>query len=228
MSNRYIGTYDPNNPVASPRRKDRGERPWSLKNFFFRRSNPIPLIPPTTDTRKTLVLDLDETLIHSSDIPPHSSVEYFMSGNPQFYVYKRPGLDEFLQFASERFEIIIFTYGEQEYAEPVLDVLCPFVDKDHRLYRDACDMQKGIIKKDIRLVNRPLSGLILVDDSNCAIKTNPDNTIIIPRWLGSPRDTALTQWLPPILERCYEAEDVRNVICTIPACQKVRRFTNDM
>lgn len=168
--------------------------------------------PPNTTGRKTLVLDLDETLIHSSSIPPHDLVEAFKSGDPPFYVYKRPGVDSFLEFVRDKFEVFIFTHGEKEYAGPVIDVLIPWLDEDHRLYRDACNSKDGTPQKDISLFARDKKSLVLVDDSPCALKMNQKNTILIQKWMGVPYDKALIEWLPPILEQCLAADDVRTVV----------------
>ena len=167
--------------------------------------------PPDTTGRKTLVLDLDETLVHSSTIPPHDQVEFFLSGEPEFYVYKRPGLDAFLARIRDQFEVFVFTHGEKEYAGPVLDVLMPWLDEEHRLFRDSCDGRNGP-KKDLKLFERKKKNLILVDDSEAALKINHKNTVLITRWMGTPNDNALTEWLPAILDRCLEAKDVRKVI----------------
>ncbi len=71
----------------------------------------------------TLVLDLDETLIH-----------YFEEEDTgRFYV--RPNCFEFLREMARFYEVVIFTAGMQDYADWVLDQ----VDQEgwikHRLYR---------------------------------------------------------------------------------------------
>lgn len=176
---------------------------------------------PPAQVKKTLVLDLDETLIHSSDFPPHSQVQFFKSGDPEFYVHKRPGLDQFLEFVRDNFETFIFTFGDQTYAEPVLNVLCPFIDNEHRFYRDSCETKAGTVKKDIGIFNRDKKSMILIDDSSSATTHNPKNTIKIPRWKGSPQDDALINWLPPILQECLNSDDVRKVIRKTQEQQKL-------
>ena len=50
----------------------------------------------------------------------------------------RPGLEEFITFAKQNFEVFVYTYAERDYAEPILDYIFPDLDEDHRLYRDSC------------------------------------------------------------------------------------------
>lgn len=201
-------------------------------------SSELEYIPPEPiEGRKTLVLDLDETLVHSSEFPPHSDVDFFKiksSSNfnyklklaesredddqlQEIYVFKRPGLDDFLHYASKNFEIFIYTYAERHYAEPILNVILPFLDEDHRLYRDSCIKKKGKHAfKDLKMLNRNKTDLIFIDDNDEAYKQHPKNTIVIPTWNGMPSDNVLPNWLTPLLKRCNEADDVRDVIKTLP------------
>ena len=79
----------------------------------------------------TLVLDLDETLIHYEvDETVNAEVE-----DPGYYLI-RPGCMKFLQQLSEYFEVVVFTAAMPDYADWILDNL----DRDgkfvsHRLYR---------------------------------------------------------------------------------------------
>jgi Dullard-like phosphatase family protein len=167
--------------------------------------------PPSILDKKTLILDLDETLIHSSFFPPHSCVEAFRIGDPEHYVFQRPGLSHFLKDVRLKFEIFVFTHGAEQYAKPIIDRLMPWVDEDHRLYRDACDGRHGP-RKNLKILGRSKKDLILIDDSESALAVNPQNTVKVPPWRGSPADRVLVEWLPPILEKCAAAADVRTVI----------------
>jgi TFIIF-interacting CTD phosphatase-like protein len=97
------------------------------------------------------------------------------------------------------------------YAKPIIDALMPFVDEEHRLYREACNGRGGPCKR-LSIVGRSKKRLILIDDSDRALAINPKNTVQVPRWCGSPTDRLLIDWLPPILEKCAAADDVRAVI----------------
>ena len=53
----------------------------------------------------TLVLDLDETLLHFADADEESQL------------FIRPGADGFLALMAQYFEVVIFTAGTPEYAD---------------------------------------------------------------------------------------------------------------
>ena len=43
----------------------------------------------------------------------------------RFTAFKRRGLEQFLEFASRHFEVVLFTAAKQEYAEKIIAVLDP-------------------------------------------------------------------------------------------------------
>ena len=205
----------------SPNRYNRFQR--FIKSFSSQPPMNYYKAPPApSDGRKCLVLDMDETLIHCSAFPPHPSVTYFTLSETE-YVYLRPGLNDFLQYAQENFEVFIYTFAERDYAELVLNQIAPNIDEDHRLYRDSCIVKKDLIIKDLDMLNRKKSKLIFVDDNDKALKVHKENTIIIPMWKGTPNDHALVEWLIPILETCKNANDTRTVIKNIK--NQTRRYT---
>lgn len=210
-------------PRESPHRYSRFKRfIKSLSNKPESQLNFYKPPPPPDDDRKTLVLDMDETLIHCSAFPPHPDVNYFKLSETEF-VYTRPGLQDFLQYCLTHFEVFIYTFAERDYAEQVLDQIAPTIDEDHRLYRDSCIVKKNFIIKDLDMLNRSKSKLVFVDDNDKALKFNKENTIVIPMWKGMPNDHALLEWLLPLLEMCRNSTDTRTVIKQIK--NKNRRFT---
>lgn len=80
------------------------------------------LLPPKNDSDPdyTLVVDLDETLIHFSEKTIKSAGSRDR-GDEYFNI--RPFAQKFLKEMSQYFEIVIFTAGTQEYADWVLNQL---------------------------------------------------------------------------------------------------------
>lgn len=173
---------------------------------------PSDFPPDQILNKKTLIFDLDETLIHSSVDPPRKNVKAFQTGKPPFYVFKRPGLDDFLAKYSKEFDIFIFTSSDRDYADAIINVICPFVDNHHRLYRNSCSIENNVIHKNLDAFKRHETDIILIDDNSELKKFHPNNTIIVPKWDGNPKDTILINWLPNILDKCVKSNDVREII----------------
>ena len=129
------------------------------------------LLPPNSLNQKTVVLDLDETLIHSTlfrdtsiAITPPGNYDFLVTfGREVAYVTKRPFVDEFLQYLNQKnFEVVIFTAGSEEYASPVLDRLDPNGFILHRLYRNSRKLVDGKHVKDLSNLGRDLKNVVIV------------------------------------------------------------------
>jgi|TARA_B110000285_G_C15025929_1_gene564153 carboxy-terminal domain RNA polymerase II polypeptide A small phosphatase len=79
--------------------------------------------------RKTLVLDLDETLVHSSfkkiknaDIKQPIDIDGFIQ---TVYVNVRPYAEEFILHMSKFYEVIMFTASISKYAQPIFNKIDP-------------------------------------------------------------------------------------------------------
>ena len=91
--------------------------------------------------RNTLVLDLDETLVHSSlnALNHYSFVLPVKTLELQpIFVAKRPGVELFLKTLANLYEIVIFTASVSDYANPLIDILDPFHFCTWRLFREHC------------------------------------------------------------------------------------------
>ncbi|KAJ8330409.1 Nuclear envelope morphology protein 1 [Batrachochytrium dendrobatidis] len=166
--------------------------------------------------KKTLVLDLDETLIHSTSRGSRRHdfiVEVLVNSHICLYhVYKRPHVDLFLRKATEWFKIVIFTASMPEYADPVIDWLDStrtIVSK--RYFRESCTSFFGTLTKNLEVVESDLSQVCLIDNAPLSYKLNPDNGIPIETWTDDPNDEALLDLLP-FLDALRFADDVRSVL----------------
>ena len=165
-----------------------------------------PLLPPKEkefENKKTLILDLDETLVHSSFTPFEKNdiiLEVDFEGVLyNIYVLVRPFAKEFLINVSKYFEIVIFTASIPKYASPLLDILDKDKNIKHRLYREQCTFINGLYIKDLKRLNRPLKDLIIVDNSPLAYAFNEENGLPIKTWYDDYTDRELNKILPLII-----------------------------
>lgn len=172
----------------------------------------------THKDKKTIVFDLDETLIHcneSTDIPydvklpikfPHG--ETIEAG-----INVRPYAVECLKELNQHFEIIVFTASHACYANVVLDYLDPGRQLiHHRLFRDSCVVtDEGIYIKDLRvLANRNLQELVLVDNAAYSFGYQVDNGIPIIPYYDNKSDQELRH-LVPYLKFLNGVKDLREI-----------------
>jgi len=145
--------------------------------------------------KKTLVLDLDETLVHSS-FKPITNADFIIPVEiedqiHQVYVVKRPGVDKFMKFVGEKYEVVVFTASLSKYADPVLDLLDIHKVVKTRLFREACVEHKGNFVKDLSRLGRDLKNIIIIDNSPMSYLFHPDHAIAIGSWFDDPNDTEL-------------------------------------
>ena len=73
------------------------------------------------------------------------------------FVNVRPYAKEIIKKMSKYFDVIVFTAGNQCYADPILDYIDPEKCIQHRLYRDSCTMVNNqLFVKDLRILGRKL------------------------------------------------------------------------
>ena len=176
------------------------------------------LLPPKSEdflNKKTLILDLDETLVHSSFSPFEKNdiiLEVDFEGIMyNIYVLVRPFAEEFLINMSKYFEIAIFTASISKYASPLLDILDKEKTIKFRLFRDHCTYINGIFIKDLKRLNRDLKDLIIVDNSPLAYAFDSENGLPIKTWYEDPDDKELKK-IEPLLIFLSKIKDVRKYI----------------
>jgi len=151
--------------------------------------------------RKTLVLDLDETLVHSSFryVPMADiliTVEIESEQHP-VYVLKRPGVDQFLVAVAKIYEVVVFTASLSKYANPLIDQLDVEQVVAFRLFREACCKGKGSgFIKDLSRLGRDLRDVIIIDNSPTCYMLQPENAIPINTWRDDKSDRELYDLIP--------------------------------
>lgn len=182
-------------PVTSIPNTELSQPPRPMPQQFL-----LPPLRPPDASMKTLVLDLDETLVHSSFKPipnPDFTIDIVLDEVVHtVYVRKRPGVDYFMKEVSKKFEIVVFTASLAKYADPLLDVLDPEGVVRYRLFREACVFHGGNFVKDLTHLGRTLESTIIVDNSPFSYMFQPQHSIPILSWFNDDSDRQLLDLLP--------------------------------
>ncbi|KAM8855624.1 uncharacterized protein AB9W97_020401 [Spinachia spinachia] len=162
-----------------------------------------------------VVIDLDETLVHSSFKPVNNAdfiIPVEIDGTVhQVYVLKRPHVDEFLRRMGELFECVLFTASLAKYADPVSDLLDKWGAFQSRLFRESCVFHKGNYVKDLSRLGRDLNKVIIIDNSPASYIFHPENAVPVASWFDDMSDTELLDLLP-FFERLSKVDDVYEVL----------------
>ena len=173
-----------------------------FKNNKSNYNIPVPYLDKKCNKQYTLVLDLDETLIHFKPNPNNEE-----SGTIKI----RPFLMEFLEKIKEYYELVVFTAATQEYADPIINAL--ETNKkffDYRLYRIHTIIIDNDFVKDLSKLGRDMSKIIIVDNMEQNYKLQKSNGITIrPFWGKDNEDTALSDLCEILIKIAEKKMDVR-------------------
>lgn len=188
--------------------------------------------------RKTLVLDMDETLISSVILyrvksllsagpkvnrryqkklktvqsTPYDYSFHIPTSEASVYVYKRPYVDLFLDRVSQWYNLVVFTAASELYASQVLD----FLDAGRnilkrRLFRQHCIQICGVRAKFVSLARSDMTSVLLLDDCPIENSFNIGNAVNIKKFRAGSQDNELLCMLP-FLDALRFTKDVRSVL----------------
>ena len=180
----------------------------------------------------TVVLDLDETLVHSvvaGNVDVEREVGEAKNGGISlwvemdgvcvgFEVLVRPGAVALVESLLDLgLEVFIFTASRREYAWAVVQALLPGWPSGRLLSREWCIRGavrgKRVYVKDMRMFDASLRGVLLVDDKWESYLLTPENGVRVRGWRGESGDKELLGRVLPIIEWCSAWRcDVREVL----------------
>jgi Dullard-like phosphatase family protein len=143
-----------------------------------------PFLPSYSHKEYTLVLDLDETLVHLNENR----------------VFIRPGTSDFINEMSQHYELVLFTAATPLYADQILSEIDPLNHIKLRLYRSHTLKTSGTSIKDLGSLGRDLRKVIIIDNLKESFSLHQQNGICIKTWTGDPSDSVLSS-LSALLSR---------------------------
>ena len=177
-----------------------------FNNFIslLEKNKVMPPFLPKIDSEKykyTLVLDLDETLVH------------YVEEENSAYVQVRPYADYFLKELSKHFEIVLFTAAEEDYTNIVLNELNKNNYIKYVLCRKYTEFNNGCYIKDLSKLGRDLSKVCIVDNNKDNFSLQPENGLFISSYYGEPDDDELHYLCDDLMKIIeIQPDDIRTVI----------------
>jgi len=157
-----------------------------------------------------LIIDLDETLIHSDlECKFSGHDEYLETEGGVIPLNVRPNIYEFLDYCHEHFDMIIFTASCNDYADPIIN----FLEKDKkyfkaRFYREHCIIYRSFFLKDISIFNYPLEKILIIDNCLFSFAHYLTNGVLVTSYYNDDEDIDLLS-LIEFFKSCISSSDVR-------------------
>ena len=168
-------------------------------------------------TNKLLILDIDETLVYSTEKALDRTCDFRIE---QYFVYKRPYLEKFLNICAENYDIAIWTSSSKLYAEAILAEIMPSnLELKFVFSREQCTLRfneldfKYSYTKNLKKVKKrgyKLENILMVDDTPRKLEKNYGNLIIIKEYSGDIDDNEL-KILSKYLKSIVKKENFRTI-----------------
>ncbi len=167
--------------------------------------------------RPLLILDLDETLVFATTEPIQTAHDLRIL---EYFVHKRPFLDEFLSRVFDWFDVAVWTSSGSLYAAELVPSIFPeparlcFVWDSRR-----CTLRRNPVTgdffnlKDLKKVKRRgynLARILMIDDTPEKLSRQHGNHLAIAPFEGDPGDRELARLLP-YLEWLSAQENFRKI-----------------
>ena len=188
-----------------------------FKNQITENEIKVPYLPPINKNKYkyTLVVDLDETLVH------------YVEEEDKAYVQVRPFADYFLNELGKYFEIVIFTAAAEDYADIVLKELDKNNSVSYKLYRNHTNQSNGIFLKDLNKLGRDINKVCIIDNNKENFGLQPENGLHISSFVGDQNDNELNILSKELMQIVKSnLNDIKPIIKKLQKSMKLRYKKN--
>jgi len=181
--------------------------------------------------KPTLVLDLDETLVHAKvqfDEPPYPARMIMVEGCP-IWLALRPFVHQFLSSLAVHYELVVWTAGKEAYGRAVVKELDPTGSLiSYSFFRQDCTVEEDLdgnkfYIKDLSLLGRDERTRICDNNPN-SFCLQPASGILVEDFLGDPEDRFLKKLLSHLTKVAIlkdynmRLDEVRHVVVPLLTC----------
>jgi len=176
-------------------------------------------------SKKLLILDLDETLVHSSTKLKKFGIDYDFTFD-KYFVYKRPFLKQFLEYCLSNFQVAVWSSASEEYVNYIVSKIFPNPEKLIFIWaKDKCTIKFSenekysaffhgpYYLKNLRKIKRKgydLKKVIVIDNTIITHQKNYGNLIHIEDFEGDPDDYELN-YMMKYLEIIKDEANIRAI-----------------
>ncbi len=146
-----------------------------------------------------VILDLDETLIHSRREPLERAPDFFLD---PLSVYFRPSATELISALAQKFELAVWSAGSPLYVDTVVQTIFPeginplFVwNRDHCTQKFEFFPFQILFTKDLNKMEDfgfDLTRTFIIEDDLVKVSSFADNALIVSQYFGEDFDDELT------------------------------------
>ena len=163
--------------------------------------------------KNLLILDLDECLIHAAEKELDTACDFVMD---QFFVYRRPHLDEFLEQMQSAYALAVWSSGTELYVMELLAHIAPDIKFEFVFDRNRCtrrfdpERKDYFFLKDLKKVKESgfdLDRVLILEDEPRKVSRHYGNLVYVRPFYGGRSD----EELPPLAQYLLSIKDESNL-----------------
>ncbi|CAD8059577.1 unnamed protein product [Paramecium sonneborni] len=172
--------------------------------------------PQNLKFKKTVIFDLDETLVHCNEEESMCSqivlpITFPNGEKVNAGINIRPFAEKMIKLLSDVCEVMIFTASHECYANEVINHLDPQQRVKRRIFRDSCvtDENSTYYIKNLEVIDRDLKDIVIVDNASYSFVHQLENGIPIISFYDDKQDNQLIKLYRFLIHKVLPLDDVR-------------------